>query len=166
MELASVDWIILAVVALSALVSVIRGFIKEAMSLVIWVLAFIVAMNFKGQVADLLINVIELPSIRQAVAWIALFAGILLAGGMVNYVLGKLVSSTGLSGTDRLLGLVFGMARGLVIVLALVVLLPQILPVDQDYWWQESAFIPKFQEFETWGRETASAVKSFLLSWI
>jgi len=164
--MAHVDWIILAVVTLSALISLVRGFVKEAMSLVIWVVAFAVAMQFKELAAGLLVNMIEQASIRQLVAWGGLFVGTLLLGSMVNFLLGKLVSSTGLSGTDRMLGLVFGVFRGLLIVLALVIVLPSALPVDQDPWWQASKLIPIFQGFETWGREAAAALSHFLLGWV
>jgi membrane protein required for colicin V production len=166
MEVATIDWIIIALIALSALISLIRGFVKEAMSLVIWMVAFAVAVNFKESAAELLINMIDQPSIRQLAAFGGLFVGTLLLGSMVNFLLGKLVSSTGLSGTDRMLGLVFGVFRGLLIVLALVVLLPSALPVDKDPWWPASALIPVFQSFELWGRETAAAIKDLLLGWV
>jgi membrane protein required for colicin V production len=166
MEVATIDWIIIALIALSALISLIRGFVKEAMSLVIWMVAFAVAVNFKESAAELLINMIDQPSIRQLAAFGGLFVGTLLLGSMVNFLLGKLVSSTGLSGTDRMLGLVFGVFRGLLIVLALVVILPSSLPVDKDPWWQASALIPVFQSFELWGRETAAAIKDLLLGWV
>jgi membrane protein required for colicin V production len=85
---------------------------------------------------------------------------------MVNFLLGKLVSSTGLSGTDRTLGLVFGVFRGLLVVLAIVIILPKAVPVDQDPWWIASSLIPLFQDFEAWGKEVAGAVKDFLTSWM
>ena len=166
MEIASVDLGIVGIIAVSALISLIRGFVKEAMSLVIWVLAFVVAMNFKEPLAENLVSFIGLASIRQLVAWGGLFIGTLLLGSMVNFLLGKLVSSTGLSGTDRTLGLVFGVFRGLLIVLALVIILPQAVPVDQDPWWIESSLIPVFQGFETWGRGVMTAITSFLTSWM
>ena len=164
--MAHIDWIILSVITLSGLISLVRGFVKEAMSLVIWIVAFAVAMQFKELAAGLLINMIEQPSIRQLVAWGGLFVATLLLGSVVNFLLSKLVSSTGLSGTDRMLGLVFGVFRGLLIVLALVIVLPGALPVDQDAWWQTSKLIPIFQGFEAWGRETAAAVSDFLLGWV
>jgi len=164
--MAHIYWIILSVITLSGLISLVRGFVKEAMSLVIWIVAFAVAMQFKELAAGLLINMIEQPSIRQLVAWGGLFVATLLLGSVVNFLLSKLVSSTGLSGTDRMLGLVFGVFRGLLIVLALVIVLPGALPVDQDAWWQTSKLIPIFQGFEAWGRETAAAVSDFLLGWV
>lgn len=166
MEIASVDLGIVGIIAVSALISLIRGFVKEAMSLVIWVLAFVVAMNFKEPLAEYLVSFIGLASIRQLVAWGGLFVGTLLLGSMVNFLLGKLVSSTGLSGTDRMLGLVFGVFRGLLIVLALVIILPQAVPVDQDSWWIESSLIPILQGFETWSRDVMAAITSFLMSWM
>ena len=166
MEIAAADWIIIGIVVLSALVSLVRGFIKEAMSLVIWVAAFAVAMNFKEPAAELLVKFIGLASIRQMAAWGILFVGTLLLGAMVNFLLVKLVSSTGLSGTDRMLGLIFGVFRGLLIVLALVIVMPKALPVDQDAWWQASALIPVFQGFADWGVEAAAAVKNFIMGWV
>ena len=166
MDIATADIAIVAIVAISGLISLIRGFVKEAMSLVIWVAAFAVAMTFKEMAADMLVNVIALASMRQLAAWAGLFVGTLLLGAMVNFLLGKLVSSTGLSGTDRTLGLVFGVCRGLLVVLAIVIILPKAVPVDQDPWWIASSLIPLFQDFEAWGKEVAGAVKDFLTSWM
>ena len=166
MDIATADIVIVGVVAISGLISLIRGFVKEAMSLVIWVAAFVVAMTFKDIAADMLVNVIALASMRQLAAWAGLFVGTLLLGAMVNFLLGKLVSSTGLSGTDRTLGLVFGVFRGLLVVLAIVIVLPKAVPVDQDPWWMASSLIPSFQDFESWGKEVATAVKDFITSWM
>jgi len=166
MEIAVVDIGIAVIIAISGLISLVRGFVKEAMSLVIWLLAYVVAMTFSEQLSALLINMIELASLRQLVAWGGLFVGTLLLGAIINYLLGKLVSSTGLGGTDRTLGLVFGVFRGLLIVLAIVVMLPLAIPVDQDLWWQESTLIPIFQSFEEWGRNAVAEIKYLLTGWI
>ena len=166
MDIATIDIAIVFIVAASGVISMIRGFVKEAMALVIWLSAFVVAMSFKEVVAELLANVIVLASIRQLAAWGILFVGTLLIGAMVNFLLGKLVSSTGLSGTDRTLGLVFGVFRGLLIVLALVIIVPKALPVDQDSWWTASSLIPLFQSFEEVGREAAAAFSDFIMGWI
>ena len=166
MDIATIDIAIVFIVAVSGVISMIRGFVKEAMALVIWLSAFVVAMSFKEVVAELLANVIVLASIRQLAAWGILFVGTLLIGAMVNFLLGKLVSSTGLSGTDRTLGLVFGVFRGLLVVLALVIIVPKALPVDQDSWWTASSLIPLFQSFEEVGREAAAAFSDFIMGWI
>ncbi|MFQ3345892.1 MAG: membrane protein required for colicin V production [Porticoccaceae bacterium] len=166
MGVGAVDIAIVVIIAVSGCISLIRGFVKEAMSLVIWLTAFVVAMTFKELVAEVLVNVISLASMRQLAAWLILFVGTLLIGAMVNFLLGKLVSSTGLSGTDRTLGLVFGVFRGALIVLALVVLVPEVLPVDQDLWWTSSKLIPVFMSFKDLGIEAAMAVKDFIIGWI
>jgi len=166
MDIATIDIAIVFIVVASGVISMIRGFVKEAMALVIWLSAFVIAMSFKEVVAELLANVIVLASIRQLAAWGILFVGTLLIGAMVNFLLGKLVSSTGLSGTDRTLGLVFGVFRGLLVVLALVIIVPKALPVDQDSWWTASTLIPLFQSFEDVGREAAAAFSDFIMGWI
>ena len=73
MEIVAVDLIIVAIVAISGLISLVRGFVKEAMSLIIWIAAFVVSMTFSDRVAILLQNLIELASMRQLVAWGGLF---------------------------------------------------------------------------------------------
>jgi membrane protein required for colicin V production len=166
MDIGVADTGIVAIVAISGLISLIRGFVKEAMSLVIWVAAFVIAMTFSEAASALLVNFIELASLRQLGAWGGLFVGTLLVGAVVNFLLGKLVTSTGLGGTDRTLGLVFGVFRGLLVVLAVVIALPKAIPVEQDPWWQESTLIPIFQSFEGWGREAATDIKNLLTGWI
>ena len=166
MDIAAVDIVIVAIITISGMISLIRGFVKEAMSLVIWLAAFVVAMTFNELVGELLVNVIALASMRQLAAWASLFVGTLLVGAVVNFLLGKLVCSTGLSGTDRTLGLVFGVFRGMLIILALVVMLPKALPVDQDLWWTSSELIPVFMLFKDAGIEAAIAIKDFLIGWV
>ena len=166
MGVGAVDIAIVAIIAISGCISLVRGFVKEAMSLVIWLTAFVVAMTFKELIAELLVNMIALASMRQLAAWLMLFVGTLLFGAMVNFLLGKLVSSTGLSGTDRTLGLVFGVFRGLLVVLALVVMLPEALPVDQDLWWTSSKLIPVFMSFKGAGIDAAMAIKDFIIGWV
>jgi len=166
MEIATVDIAIAVIVVISGLISAVRGFVRETMSLIIWIAAFVVAMTFSSVVSSLLTNLIELASMRQLVAWGGLFIGTLLLGGLISFLLGKLIDSTGLGGTDKTLGLVFGVFRGLLIVLALVIMLPKVIPVEQDPWWMESALIPIFQSFENWGNQAVTELKELLTSWI
>ena len=93
MDIATADIAIVTIVAISGLISLIRGFVKEAMSLVIWVAAFAVAMTFKEMVADMLVNIIALASMRQLAAWAGLFVGTLLLGAMVNFLLNFYIRS-------------------------------------------------------------------------
>ncbi|NNJ64227.1 MAG: CvpA family protein [Xanthomonadales bacterium] len=146
------DYAILAVILLSTLVGLLRGFIKEVFSLAVWAAAFLVAYTFAGDVAGWMENAIDLPSARTAMGFAGLFITVLLVGGLINYLLGKLVESTGLSGTDRLLGGVFGAARGLVLVVA-VLLVAGFTPIPEDPWWQESRTIERLMPMVRWTAE-------------
>ncbi len=158
------DWIIVGILSLSCLISLIRGFVKEALSLANWVAASIVAVVFDEKLAELLVNVIATPSLRNIAAFAILFVATLIVGAMVIYLISELVKRTGLSGTDRLLGVIFGLARGAIIVLVILIFLPMIVPVNEDDWWQSSELIPHFLEFEGWARETTELVTQWLLS--
>lgn len=156
------DWAIIAVLGISALISVVRGFVKEAVSLLIWLAAAIVASIFHDQLAAVMADLIDTPSLRMLAAWVILFVAVLIVGSILNYLLGKLVQATGLSGTDRLLGLLFGTVRGLIIVMVILTIVPKMLPVMEDQWWLESTLIPYFMQYEDWARDTGTAVLDFL----
>ena len=148
------DWAIIAIVAISSLISVARGFVKEAFSLAVWVLAFFVAVAFHERLAALMADSVASVSLRYIFSYIVLFIATLLLGSMVKHLLGQLVKATGLSGTDRLLGMAFGLSRGLIIVMALLILLPMAIPVNQDRWWLQSQLIPHFMLMEQWSKDT------------
>ena len=152
------DWAILAILVVSSVISIYRGFVKEALSMVIWVLAILIALWFDDRLAPLLADVSDTPSVVHSLAFALLFISTLVVGAMVNYLIGQLVKMTGLTGTDRLFGMVFGMARGLVVVMVLVIWLPHVLPVSEDPWWRDSVFIPRFLAFEEWARHLGTEV--------
>jgi membrane protein required for colicin V production len=146
-----VDWAIVAIIAVSALISLTRGFVKEALSLLTWIIAGLVAWLFGGALAELLVPYIETPSLRVIAACSILFVMTLLLGGLVNYLISQLVKATGLSGTDRFLGMVFGAARGALLVVVAVGLL-SLAPVEADAWWRESVVIPHFLLVADWSK--------------
>lgn len=158
------DWAIVAIFSLSCLIGMIRGFVREALSLIIWIAAVLIAKLFGGQFSELLANQIESPSVRLMTAYAGLFVAVLLLGAMLSYLIGALIRATGLSGTDRLLGTVFGAARAFIIVMALLILLPGFLPVDQDPWWHESLFIPHFLTFEDWAVTSYEQFSQWLIA--
>jgi membrane protein required for colicin V production len=143
------DYAVIIVIALSILVGVLRGFIKEVFSLGVWAAAFLVAYHFAGDVADLMTDAVTLPSARTAMGFTGLFIAVLLLGGLANYLLGKLVQTTGLSGTDRLLGGVFGAVRGLALVVA-VLLVSGFTPIPADPWFKESATVQRLLPLVEW----------------
>jgi len=151
MAFAWIDVVILALIALSAILSLFRGFVREAVALVTWLVALWVAMAFYEDLAAILSQWISLPSAQRITAFAVLFICVLLLGAIVNFLASKLVNKTGLTGTDKLLGIVFGVARGGVIV-AILVLLAGLTPLPQDPWWQDSQLLGYFQELAMWMR--------------
>lgn len=152
------DWAIFIIIVLSALISLQRGFVKEALSLVVWFAAIIVSMLFHQNLQVLLADYIQTSSLQQIAAFGILFFITLIVGSMVNHLVAAIVKATGLSGTDRLLGTLFGLLRGAMVVLVILILMPAIVPIDQDDWYQQSVLIPKFLLMETWARDTSAAL--------
>lgn len=143
------DYAILGTILISILVGALRGFIKEVFSLLVWAAAFTIAYLYADNVAVLMEAHVSLPSARTAIGFTGLFVVVLLIGGLVNYLLGRLVESTGLSGTDRLLGGVFGLGRGLVLVIV-VLLVAGFTPIPSDPWWKNSVVIQRLLPLAEW----------------
>ncbi len=146
-----IDYTIIAIIALSVLISVMRGFVREVISLVIWVAAIAVSFIFYRYIADLLVNFIHSDSVRLVVSFVGLFLVTLILGMLINYLISQLVANTGLSGTDRVLGVIFGIARG-VLVVVLLMMLMSLTPFSKEASWQESVLVPHFQPLEDWLR--------------
>lgn len=143
-----VDYLIAGIILISALISLFRGFIREVLSLLVWILAFWIGWAFFRDLA-LHLYWIELPSFRYGIAFFTLFLATLIVGALVNYLVGQLLIKTGLSGTDRFLGVLFGAARGAVLV-AVLVLLAGLTPLPQDPWWRQSDLLHYFGGLAGW----------------
>ena len=135
-----VDNLILAVIAISSAFGVRRGFIKEIMSLLSWIAALLVSRVYSVSLASILENLIDNPSVRYVIAFSVLFVIIIMLGTLLNHLMSKLLVVTGLKTIDRLLGAVFGVARGTVIVLVFLFVLNVF--VSDSEWWQQSTLIP------------------------
>jgi len=139
------DFLILGMLVISALFGLIRGMFKEVLSILTWVLAFIVAQSFWPALDYLLTPYMEeIPSIRKPLAWGILFVCSILVGSLLQRLVLHMVKVTGLSGTDRALGAVFGLLRGIIVVVLLLTFMPLIVDFSQDLWWNESTLIPVF----------------------
>lgn len=146
-----IDWVIIALIAVSTLISLKRGFVREALSLVTWVGAFIVARTFHPQMQSLLESTVETPLVRLIAAFAILFFGTLIVGAIINNMIGHLVRATGLSATDRVLGMGFGLLRGVVVVIVAIAF-TRYTPLAEDTWWKESVMIDRLAVVEDWSR--------------
>ena len=136
-----IDYVLLAIVAVSAVISLFRGFVKEAFSLVSWLVAIWAATRFGPEFGELIASGIDSLTLRAWLGRAALLVAVLFAGGLVSWVVSKLLHSTGLSGTDRAVGMVFGLARGIVLA-AVFVLLLDFAEFSESSWWTGSKLIP------------------------
>ncbi len=140
------DYVILGVIAISTLISLMRGFVREAFSLAIWLLAFWVSWSYFRQLKPHLEPLLDAPDqVLLGAAFGILMILSLSIGGLVNYLIIRLVEKTGLSGTDRFIGMVFGAARGGIMVVILV-MLAGLTAIPQEPWWQQSMLIGYFEE--------------------
>ena len=137
----AIDWVLLGIVAVSALFGLMRGLIGVLASLAAWVLAGWAAFQFGAQVALMLASDGE-PGAGQLFAGYALaFIGVMVVVGVVGWMLRKMAHSVGLSGVDRMLGFVVGVARGLVIACGLLLLLG-LTDLPREPSWQDSRVVP------------------------
>ncbi len=144
------DLAIIAIILISTLISLIRGFIKESVSLASWILAGFIAFRYFSVLAEILLPYFDSPTLRAGVAFSVLFVSTLIVGAIINFMLSQMVSKTGLSGTDKTLGMVFGAARGVLIVTMLVLLAGLSPTLLSESWWQESAMVGHFAELASW----------------
>jgi membrane protein required for colicin V production len=144
-----IDYAITFVVIVSAIIGLMRGFIKEAFALLTWVVAIGVGMHYSRDFAVLLQKTISYPSARIATAFAILFFLTLILGSLISFILNHLIEKTGLTGTDRLVGMLFGLTRGAILV-SLMVMMAGITPLPDDPWWSQSLLIPPFQSLAVW----------------
>ena len=144
------DWAIIAVLGLSILLSLWRGFVREAVSLSGWIAAFVIANMFVGEMAAFLQQWIANVTGRYVAAYALLFAGVLMVAGIAGKLSAQVVKVTGLTLLDRLLGTVFGFARGIIIVLVVVYVLRQLAPPQNVLWLDESQLMPHVDMLGQW----------------
>lgn len=138
MSLALTDWILLGVLLASLVLGFWRGLVYEVLSLAGWMAAFIVAQWLAADAVTWLPFVQGAPaSVQYAVAFVVVFVATLFAAGMLSWLIKKLVETVGLRPVDRSLGAMFGLARGVVVLLAVTVLL-QLLGMSTEPWWREA----------------------------
>jgi membrane protein required for colicin V production len=130
------DYAVLGVIGLSMLVGVIRGFVRETLSLVGWIAAAVLASMFAGQVAEWLPASVNSPAVRVAMAFVIVFLAVILLAAVAGWMLSNLIKAAGLGLADRVLGSMFGFVRGMLIVLVCVMLCGLTKVPKEDFWRQ------------------------------
>ena len=153
--LTAADYVIIAVIAVSSLLSIMRGFVREAASILSWIAAFLVTGRFYTTVAPFFVfSQDELT--RNVLAVIVLFVVTLITLGMAGRIVCTMVRRAGLSGFDRLLGVCFGFVRGVLIAAAVLALLQILFHLhiltflEQEPWWRKSLLLPDLQRLVNW----------------
>ena len=143
------DFIVLSIIVISFVISLMRGFVKEALSLAGWLVALWVSMTFSSGMAELFGSSIKDPTLRLLAAFVSLFILSLIVGTIINFFATQLVQRTGMTGVDRTIGGVFGLLRGVLLVTIIVMLLG-LTTLPKESWWDESFFMFRFEAIATW----------------
>lgn len=149
MQLQWADILILVIIGLSALTGLFRGLIKEFIALAIWIVAIWAAYKYSGSLDPWLQGYIQDKSARTILAFVLILLGVLISGGVINAVLGLVLKGTGLGGTDKILGAVFGFARGVFIV-SLIMAIISMTSLPYHQYIQSSRFYPELAPVVNW----------------
>ncbi|RMX18217.1 CvpA family protein [Legionella jordanis] len=149
MQLHWVDLLIVAVVGLSVLTGLIRGFVKELIALAVWILAIWLAFSYSQSLDPWLQKYIQDKTARTVTGFIVILVAVLITGGIINATLSFILRRSGLSGTDRLLGMGFGFVRGVFIV-ALVMAAVKMTSVPYKTYSDNSMLYAKFDPVVDW----------------
>ena len=131
------DYAVLAIVGISVLLSIIHGFVRELLALASWIVAFLAAQNYAADVVALLPAALTSGSLRLLAAFLGIFLTVLLAMTLAANLLSRLFRGAGLGPVDRALGAVFGLVRGIAIVMV-VVLLAGLTALPRQPVWQDA----------------------------
>lgn len=138
------DYFVLAVMAISLLVGVARGVVSEILALVAWVAAFIAARLWAVPVGNLLLADLPDPLWRQLAGFVGVFVAVLIGFALLRWVTTLLLKAAGLRPLDRVVGALFGVVRGMLVLLILV-LLAGLTPLPQQQWWRQATFAPPLE---------------------
>lgn len=146
------DWVdlaIIGVIALSVITGLIRGFVKELVALCVWVFAIWVAFHYSQNIDPWLQQYIQDKTIRTIAAFILVLIATLIVGAIVNALLSYVLKRSGLSGTDRMLGMGFGFVRGVFIV-ALILAVVKLTALPYQQYASQSQLYSKFDPVVDW----------------
>lgn len=143
-----VDLIIAVLIGMSVLMGIWRGFVREAMSLITWISAIAVGVIYTVPVSEHFTR-ISMVGLRYLLAFVLLVLSVLILGGIFSHLIARLISFTGFGVTDRIIGTLFGLARGAVVV-AVAIMITAPTPFSKDPLWMQSHLIPRFEPLSEW----------------
>lgn len=152
------DWIIIAVVVISCLIGLWRGFMREAISLATWILGLWLAWTFSSSIEPMLGGLLSGPQVKVWVARLIILVLVVLAGNLVGFVVTRAVRYSPFGVADRLLGVLFGLLRGALLI-GVGVILGQLLELDGETWWKNSALLPYTDFLGDWVRALVNEVQ-------
>jgi membrane protein required for colicin V production len=138
------DYVVIGIISLSLLFGLWRGVVGEVIALVAWVLGVVAAIEFGGQVGASIFTGIADPSLRTLAGCVAIFVGVLLVMALVRWAVRSMVKALGLSVSDRLLGMIFGLVRGVLVTMVLVGL-GGMTTAPKQTWWREATLSPPLE---------------------
>ncbi|WP_306603692.1 CvpA family protein [Azonexus sp.] len=138
------DYIALTIIVLSLAFGLWRGMVSEIIALIAWGLGIFAAFQFGSEVGAMLPGGINDPTLRALVGCVLVFLGVLIVMAIIRILIVKAVKALGLSVSDRLLGMFFGLARGLLITLVLVALGGMTAAPTQP-WWRGATLAPPLE---------------------
>jgi membrane protein required for colicin V production len=141
-----IDIIVLAIVGISVLIGVLRGLVREVLALVAWVAAFLVANLLAPDAAKLLPQAMASEEIRLLVSFVVVFIVMLVGLSVLAILASKVVKVVGLGPADRVVGGVFGLARGVLVVMILV-LLAGLTSLPRQPMWRNAALSSPLEAF-------------------
>ncbi|MDN4016828.1 CvpA family protein [Zwartia panacis] len=133
------DFVLLAILAISVVLGLLRGLLKEVLSLVAYASAFLATIWWGPTVSDWFAQWITQPFVSMALAYLGVFIAVLMSIGLINMTLSAMLSKTGLTPADHGLGAMFGLLRGILFVLVLVILAGY-TPLPEEPWWKNAMF--------------------------
>ena len=143
------DYTIIVILLLSVLISLVRGFVREALSLITWIVALWLSIKWAPPIGERFFHFVSKPSLQIALAFVILLIIIVIVGGIINHFIAGMIRGGGLKGMDRFLGFLFGAARGVLLV-GVLVLFGNISAVAQSPAWTQAKIVPWFGGIANW----------------
>lgn len=159
------DYTIIAIILFSAIISFFRGFLREAISLGFWIVGLLVALKFAYPIHERFIHGIASPMLGYLVAFVGLFLIVFIVGVVTNMIIHAMITAAGLSYLDRMIGIVFGLARGFAVVIVLLLFINNGSLADTTAI-EQSKIAPHFMPTVTWLQQYLPEHMQAVASWV